>query len=319
MIALAGGATISWPVVAWARAPLGRSVAIGVLAPQWYAAVEGLKDGFRELGYFENQNLAFEYRWSEGSADDFFKLAAELLQIPVDALVTFGTAAALGARKATTSVPIIMAAIGDPVGSGLVTSLARPGGNVTGFISTFPEFETKRLQLMSELLPRLERVSVLWNPGIAPEVNSEIVVRRAAQMLRLAIESVPVRGPDDFEGAFDRLQRDRPDGVLVFTDTMLLAHSQRIVDFMAQQHLPAVYTHEEFAKNGGLLSYGAYYPELFRRAAGYVDRILNGAKPSELPVQQTERLHLVINLKTAKALALTVPDKLLALADEVIE
>jgi putative tryptophan/tyrosine transport system substrate-binding protein len=316
---LLGGAAAAWPTVTWARAPSGRSVTVGVLAPQSFAAVEGLQEGFRELGYFENQNLRLEYRWAEGSADRFTGIASELVRIGVDAIVTFGTPAALAAQKATTTIPIVMAAIGDPVGSGLVSSLSRPGGNITGFSSVSPELEAKRLQLMTELLPNLARVGVLWNPTNAPVVIGEATVRRAAQALGLTVESIPVRGADDFESAFVHLRRERPDGVLVLTDPMLVAQSRRIIDFMAEHRLPAVYAHQDTARAGGLVSYGAYYRELFRRAAGYVDKILNGAKPSELPVQQPERLQLVINLKTAKELGLSVPDRLLALADEVIE
>jgi ABC-type uncharacterized transport system substrate-binding protein len=318
-MSLLGGAVLDWPTVTWARAPSGTSVTVGVLAPQSFAAVEGLQEGFRELGYFENQNLRLEFRWAEGSADQFTGIASEFVRIRVDAIVTFGTPAALAAQKATTAVPIVMAAIGDPVGSGLVSSLSRPGGNITGFASISPELEVKRLQLMTEMLPNVARVGVLWNPTNPSVVIAEETVRRAAQSLGLMVESIPVRDADDFQGAFVRLRRERPDSVLVLTDPMLVAHSRRIIDFMAEHRLPAVYAHQDTAHAGGLLSYGAYYRELFRRAAGYVDRILNGAKPSELPVQQPERLELVINLKTAKALGLQIPDKVLALADEVIE
>jgi putative tryptophan/tyrosine transport system substrate-binding protein len=318
-VALIAGAMTGCPSLIWARAPADRIITIGVLAPPGYAAVEGLKEGFRELGYVENRNLVLEYRWTSGSADRFAEITSQLVRTHVDALVTFGTPAALGAQRATTTIPVVMAAIGDPVGSGLVSSLARPGRNITGFISTFPELDTKRLQLMTELVPHVARVGVLWNATNAPEVNSEMIVRRSAPTLQLAVDSVPVRTTDDLDGAFERLRRERPDGVLVLTDPMLLAESRRIIDFMAEHRLPAMYTHEDTAKAGGLVSYGAYYRELFRRSAAYVDRILNGAPPSELPVQQPERLHLVINLKTARALGLTVPDKLLALTDEVIE
>ena len=275
--------------------------------------------GFRELGYVERQNLRLEYRWADGPTDQFHAVVAELVGLGVDAIVTFATPASLAAQRATRTIPIVLAAVGDPVGSGLVASLARPGANVTGFASVSPELEVKRLGLMTQLLPNLKRVGLLWNPSNPPVVIAEAAVREAAQGLGLAVASIGVRDPSGFEVAFADLRRQRPDGILVLSDGMLLTHQQRIIAFMADARLPAVYSHQDTAKAGGLLSYGAYYAELFRRAAGYVDRIVNGAKPGDLPVQQPERLQLVINLKTARALGLEVPPTLLAIADEVIE
>jgi len=317
-ITLIGGGA-AWPLVARARAPAGKLVTVGILAPQSFPAVQGVLQGFRELGYIEKQNLRLEYRWPNGSADQFFGVASELVGLGVDAIVTYATQASLAAQRATRTIPIVMAAIGDPVGSGLVASLARPGGNITGFASGSTELEVKRLELMTQLLPNLRRVGLLWNPANPPVVIAETAVQRAAQGLGLAVASVPVRDQGDFENAFQLLRRERPEGILVLTDPMLLSHSQRIIDFMAEARLPAMYSHQDTVRAGGLLSYGAYYIELFRRAAGYVDKILNGTKPGDLPVQQPERLQLVINLKTAKVLGIEVPPMLLARADEVIE
>lgn len=314
-----GGAAAAWPLAARASPRSGKRVTVGVFVPPDFPAVAGLSEGFRELGYIEGQNLRLEYRWPDNSSQQFADLATELVKLPVNAIVTFGTPASLGSQKATANIPIVMAAVGDPVGSGLVASLARPGANITGFASVSPELEAKRLQIMTELIPNIARVAVFWNPKNAPVALAEAAVRDAAERLKITIESIPVGQADDLDGALDRLRQQPPQGVMTLTDPLLQTLSPRIIRFMADHRLPAIYAHQDTARAGGLLSYGAYYHELFRRAAGYVDKILNGAKPGELPVQQPERLQLVINLKTAKALGLDVPPSLLAQADEVIE
>jgi len=318
-VMLLGGAAAAWPPVARAQPPAGKLVKIGVLVPPLFPAVEGLRQGFRELGYIENQNLRLEYRWADGPADRFNGVASELVGLRVDAIVSFSTPASLAAQRATRTIPIVMAAVGDPVGSRLVASLVRPGGNVTGFASVSPELEVKRLELMTQLLPNLKSVGLLWNPTNAPVAIAEAAVRQTAQRLGFAVVSVGVGSEAEFDSGFRELRQARPDGVLVLTDPMLLNHQQQIITFMGDARLPAMYAHQDTAKAGGLLSYGAYYVALFRRAAGYVDKILNGATPGDLPVQQPERLQLVINLKTAAALGLEVPTMLLARADEVIE
>jgi putative ABC transport system substrate-binding protein len=313
------GSMAAWPLAARALPPAGKLTTVGVLAPLSYPAVEGLRLGFRELGYVETQNLRLEYRWADGPTHQFDAVVAELVGLRVDALVTYATPAALAAQRATRTIPIVLAAVGDPVGSGLVASLARPGANVTGFASVSPELEVKRLELMTHLLPNLKRVGLLWNASTPPVVIAEAAVQEAARGLGLAVASISLRDPTGFEVAFADLRREQPDGVLVLSDSMLLVHQQRIIAFMADARLPAMYAHQDTVKAGGLLSYGAVYADLFRRAAGYVDRIVNGAKPADLPVEQPTKLELVINLKTARLLGIEIPPQLLASADEVIE
>ena len=320
-ISLLGGAATAWPLAAGAQqrdSATGVNV-VGVIAPLSFSAVDGLRQGFHELGYVEGQNLHLEYRWAEGSIEQYAALVFELIQLGAAAIVVYGTPATLAAKKATARTPIVMAAMGDPVGTGVVSSLARPGGNITGFTSLTSELEPKRLEILKETLPHLSQVGMLWNsanPGVMP---NWIAVRRAAGEMGLTVDSGEVREHPDFETIFQRWRHNRPDGVLVLTDPVLLSNAPRILSFMADQRLPAVYSHREFVAGGGLISYGTSYRELFRRAAGYVDKILKGTKPTDLPVQQPTKFDLLINLKTAKAIGLEIPPTLLARADEVIE
>jgi putative ABC transport system substrate-binding protein len=315
---LIGGAATVWPLRARATRTLGKSTTVGVFVPPDFPAVGGLQEGFRQLGYTEGQNLRLEYRWA-AKADQFGDLVAELIKIGVDAFVTFGTPSSLACQRATTTIPVVMAAVGDPVGSGLVSSLARPGGNITGFSSVSPELEAKRLQILTDLIPNLTRVGIIWNASNRPVAVAEAAVQSAAKERQIAIESVSVSDLNELATAFDRLRRQPPQAVMILTDPLLQTYSPHIIQFMADNRLPAIYAHQDTVRAGGLISYGAYYHELFRRAAGYVDKILNGAKPGELPVQQPERLELTINLKTANALGLNVPLHIQQLADEVIE
>jgi ABC-type uncharacterized transport system substrate-binding protein len=317
-ITLLGCAAVAWPRSVTAGPPPGRLVMIGVIAPPSFPAVEGLRIGLRELGYIEGQNLRLEYRWTEGSADQYTRLASELVQRSADAIVTYGTPAALGAQRATATVPIVTAAIGDPVAVGLVSSFARPGGNVTGFSSVTTELEVKRLQLLTELLPKVQRVGLMLNPTNPAVEISARAVQRAAESLGLTIETAEVRA-DNFEKALLELRHTRPGAILVLADPILLGHAEQIVAFISEQQMIAIYSHRDFVLVGGLLSYGTNYHELFRKAAVYVDKILSGTKPGDLPVQLADRFELVINLRTAKTLGLDIPDKLIALADEVIE
>jgi putative tryptophan/tyrosine transport system substrate-binding protein len=317
LIALLGGAA-AWPLAARAAPPLGKTTTVGVFVPPDFPAVGGLQEGFRQLGYTEGRNLRLEYRWAL-QAGQFGDLVAELVKIGVDAFVTFGTPSSLACQRATTTIPVVMAAVGDPVGSGLVSSLARPGGNITGFSSVSPELEVKRLQILSDLIPNLRQVGIIWNASNPPVAVAEAAVQSAAKERQIAIESISVSDLNELVMAFDRLRRQRPQAVMILTDTLLQTYSPLIVKFMADNRLPAIYANQDSVRAGGLISYGAYYRELFRRAAGYVDKILHGTKPGELPVQQPERLELTINLKTANALGLTLPPTVLARADEVIE
>jgi putative ABC transport system substrate-binding protein len=282
--------------------------------------VDAFRQGLGEFGYTEGQNITIEYRWAEGKYDRFPDLVADLVRLKVDVIVTAGTPGALAAKQATKTIPIVMAVAADAVGAGLVASLARPGGNVTGSTTIAQELEGKRLELLREVVPRLSRVAVLWNPAnpVQPIILKQ--TQLAAPALHLRLEPiVGVSGVRELEGAFATISRVRPDALILLADRFLLAERTRIVEFAAKRRLPTMYPYREMVKAGGLMSYSPSYPDLFRRAATYVDKILRGAKPADLPVEQPIKLELVINLKTAKALGLTIPQSLLRRADEVIQ
>jgi putative tryptophan/tyrosine transport system substrate-binding protein len=284
-------------------------------APLWEALLEGL----RAHGYSEGQNLVFERRFSEGDAERFPAFAAEMVRLRVDLILVRTTPAALAAKHVTQTIPIVIPTAIDPVGAGLVASLARPGGNVTGLSVLAPELSGKRLELLKEVVPGMIRVAVLWNaanPANAPVWQE---MQAAGRALGLLLHSQEVRDPQDFEGAFARTPQARPDALLVLGDALIYMDRQHIVAFATQQHLPSVFADRESVVAGGLMSYGPSRPDLFRRAAAYVDKILKGTKPADLPVEQPTKFELVINLKTAKALGLTIPPTLLILVDEVID
>ncbi len=281
--------------------------------------VEAFTQGLRDLGYVEGQNITIDYRWAEGQDDRFPDLAAELVRLKADVIVTTGTPATLAAKQATKTVPIVMASSGNPVQSGLVASLARPGGNVTGLSIFAPELEGKRLELLKEAVPRLSRVALLWNPANPALTVVFQQTQIAAKALRLTPQPVvEVRRVDDFELAFATIAGARPQALVVLVDRLLLAHRRRIVDFAANSRLPAMYGYRDYVDAGGLMSYAPSNIDLFRGAAIYVDKILKGANPANLPVQQPAKFELIINLKTAKALGLTIPQSLLRRADELI-
>jgi ABC-type uncharacterized transport system substrate-binding protein len=318
---LAGG-LLAVPLAAEAREP-GKVARIGMLSQGSPTFSPQLREAFRqqlrELGYVEGQNIVIEYRWAEGRAERLPDLAAELVSLNVDVIVAGGTPAPLAAKHATRTIPIVMTAAGDPVGSGLVASLARPGGNVTGLSARSPELGGKRLQLLKEVVPGLSRVAVLWN---AANPYAALVVREtetAARTLGLQVQSLEVRGPDDFENALPGAIRGRAGALIVVEDPLTFLYLKRIAEFAAQNRLPATYGYREFAEAGGLMTVGPNLADLYRRAAIYVDKILKGAKPADLPVEQATKFELVINLKTAKALGLTIPPSLLQRADQVIE
>ena len=320
-VALLGGAVAAWPLAAHAQ-QAEKLRAIGYLNPGSGPPAPGITalfDALAELGWIEGKNVVFERRYAENRLERLPELAAELVRLNVDVIVAIGTPGPLAAKRATSTIPIVMAAAGDPLGSGLVASLARPGGNVTGMSLMAPDLGGKRLELLKELLPRLARVAVLWN---ATNPYAAIVFKEmqaAGPTLGIEVQSLEVRGPDDFDGAFGFARRQRPDALITVEDPLTFSHRKRIADFAIGQQLPSLHGIREFAAAGGLMSYGPNQLELWRRAADHVDKILRGAKPADLPVQQPTKFDLVVNLTTAKALGLEIPSTLLARADEVIE
>jgi putative ABC transport system substrate-binding protein len=303
--------------------PKGKVYRIGFLGnstPAFEANLVGpFREGLRDLGYVEGQNILIEYRWAEGKYERFPALIAELIALKVDVIVTAGTPATLAVKKATTSVPLVMVAVGDPVGTGIVASLNRPGGNITGLTSISPELEGKRLELLREVVPKLSRVAVLWNPVSPFQVIAEKEVRAAAQVLRMNVLSLGVRTPEELKDALAAIARERPGALLVLADRLFLHNRARIMEFAAQHRLPGVHAYRELVEAGGLMSYGPSYAGMHRRAATYVDKILKGTKPADLPVEAPTTFELVINLKAAKALGLTIPPSVLLRATELIQ
>ncbi len=281
--------------------------------------VDALRQGLRDLGYVEGQNIAIEYRFAEGKAERLPDLAAELVRLKVDVIVAPNPPGALAAKNATTTIPIVMAIAGDPVGLGLVASLARPGGNVTGLSNVSVELAPKQLQLLKQAVPKVSRVAVLWNPGNKANALSFRELEVAARSLGVQLQPLEAQSPDDFDSAFAAMTRERAGALVVFPDALVLLHQRRIVDLAAKRRLPAMYALREAVDAGGLMSYSPSFTDLFRRAATYVDKILKGAKPADLPVEQPTKFEFVINLKTAKALGLTIPQSVLIRADQVIQ
>ena len=281
---------------------------------------DAFRQGLRERGYLEGQNIVIEYRAAEGKIERFTELAAELVDLHPDLIVASNTPAARAARQAT--LPIVVAVMGDPVSDGLVASLARPAGNVTRMTFLGPELASKRLELLKQALPAMSRVAALWHPGAYGESTMTEMMGKmetAAATLLVRLQPVEVRGPAEFDGAFLAMARERADALIVLPSPMLFSERRQIVDLATQNRLPSIAMAREFVELGGLMSYGASLPDLFRRAGGYVDKILKGARPADLPVQQPTEFELVIDLETAKTLGLEIPLPLLARADEVIE
>ncbi len=282
--------------------------------------VEPFRQALRGLGYVEGRNITIEYRFAEGRLDRSFDLASELARLPVDVIVAPGTALAQAARKATTTIPIVLVTAGNPVGDGLIKSFARPGGNATGLtMAVGQEIGGKLLELLKEAVPTVSRMAVLWNPLTAPNAVALKETELAARALGLALQPVSARRPDEIDGAFAAMSRARADGLIVLADPVLLSVRVRIADLATKGHLPTICELREHTEAGGLMSYGPSLPDLFRRAATYVDRILKGANPADLPVERPTKFELVINLKTAKALGLTIPQSVLLRADELIQ
>jgi putative ABC transport system substrate-binding protein len=319
-ISLLCGVTVAWPITARAQQP-EKVPRIGYLGSSSASARdEVFRQGLRELGYVEGKNIVIEYRFAEGKFDRLPDLATELVQLKTDVIVAQATQASLAAKGATKTIPIVMCNVSDPVGSGLVASLARPGANITGTASMTAEVVGKSLALLKETVPNLSRVAVLWNPDNAifqAQMLRETQIAAAA--LGVELQTFGTRGADEFDRAFAAISRARVGALLVLADTILIFHRAQIVDFAEKSRLPAMYGTREYAADGGLMAYGPNYDDVNRRAATYVDKILKGAKPADLPVELPTKFEFVINAKTAKALGLTVPPSLLARADEVIE
>ena len=322
-ITLLGGAAVAWPLAARAqqRRKLFRIGYLGISSPSLEPHyVEAFRQKLRELGHVDGESIAIEYRWAEGQDSRLPKLAGELVRLKSDVIVTTGTPGTLAAIQATKTVPIVMASSADPVASGLVSSLARPSGNVTGFTILGPELEGKRLELLLQTVPGLSRLAIFWNPSNPGIVSYFETVRNAGRNLRISLDPVmEVRSADELDNAFTVIASARPQALAVIADRFLLAHRKQIVDFAAVTRLPSMYPYREYVDAGGLMSYAPSNIELFRGAATYVDKILKGAKPGELPIQEPTKFELVLNLKTAKTLGLAVPPTVIARADEVIE
>ncbi len=281
--------------------------------------VEGFRQGLRQLGYVEKQNIFLEYRYAEGRSDQFLELAAELVRLKVDVIVAGGgTSAVLRVKKATSSIPIVFTNVSDPVGAGLVASLARPGGNVTGLSSVSQDLSGKRLELLKETIPKASRVAVLYDPNDPAKIAEFKEIEVAARPLGVQLQALEVRSLEDFESAFKAATRVKAAALLVLPTTITNTHRKRIAELAAKNRLPTVFAASQFLE-GGLMSYGPDYADLFRRAATYVDKILKGAKPAELPVEQPTKFELIINLKTAKQIGVTIPPNVLARADKVIK
>ena len=319
---LGGGGLLLAAKVKRARGQLaGKTYRVGWLQPgpipdPW---VKGFRQGLQEFNYVEGKNLTVEYRWGDGNFDRLPAMAAELVRLNPDVIISVNTAALLALQKATTTIPIVMLGTADPVVVGLVRSLARPGGNITGMSVMAPELSRKRLELLKEAVPNLDRVTVLSNSGNPAVVLALQETQAAAQALGLSLRSVDVREPGEIDLALSILGREPPDALVLLVDTMIQSQHIPIIAFAIRHRLPTISPFREFAEVGGFMAYGPELPDLLRRAAGLIDKILGGTKPADLPVQQPTRFELVINLKTAKALGLEVPPTLLARADEVIE
>ncbi len=321
-ITLLGGAAATWPRAA--RAQQTPAVArIGLLSPfspstaaAWHKA---FRQGLRDLGWVEGKNIHIEYRYAEDRKDRLSDLATDLVRLQVNVIVTSVNTDTLAAKNATKTIPIVMASAGDPVGGGLVASLARPGGNITGLSQIAPDLAGKRLQLLKEIVPRLTRAAVLWNPKGTTSPIAWREIQLPAQKLSIQLQSLPIRGASDFDNAFRDAIGARVDALVIMPDPLFAGNLKRIAELAAKNRLPSTFHLREYADYGGLFTYGVDRTDQFRRAAAFVDRILKGTSPADLPIEQPTKFELVINLKTAKTLGLGIPPTVLARADEVIE
>jgi putative ABC transport system substrate-binding protein len=317
-VTLLGGAVI-WLSVAHAQQP-ERIRRIGYLSPGQPTPVDPLIiEDLRQLGWIEGKNVSFEIRYADNDADRLAQVAGELVRLNVDVIVARGTLGPLAAKRATTTIPIVMVSSGDPLVGGLVASLARPGGNITGMSFMAPDLGGKRLEILKEILPPLSHVAVLWNAANPYAAGVFRETESAAGKLGVEVHSVEVRTLSDFGGALEAALRQHPGALIAVEDPLTMNYRSQIAEFAARNRLPSIYGLREYVDAGGLISYGASFTDQVRRAAGYVDKILKGAKPADLPIEQPTKFQLIINLKTAKALGITVPNSLLTRADELIE
>jgi ABC-type uncharacterized transport system substrate-binding protein len=318
-ITLIGGAA-AWPLAGRAQ-QRERQPRVGFLRAEKPPApwMEAFQKALRELGYEEGKNLRFEYRWAGGDDERLPELANDLVHLNVELIVVSGTPAILALKKATTTIPIVMAAAGDPIGTGIVKSLANPGGNITGMSNMIPDVGGKRLQLLKQFAPNADHIGIIWNANNSVHQSVIHESESAARILNVRLRPLQVQTAVDFDSAFETGSREHIDSLIVVEDPLTISRRRQIVEFAAKRRIPAVYGAKTFVDAGGFVSFGASFPDLYRRTAFYVDKILKGANPGELPIEQATKFELVINRKTAKALDLNIPDQLLAIADEVIE
>jgi ABC-type uncharacterized transport system substrate-binding protein len=319
-ITLASSAAIAWPLAARAQKP-GKVYRVGFLwdSPAVFAeGIEAFRGGLREQGWIDGRNITIEYRWAEGRPERMRELAEELVPLKVDIIVVPSSIYTEAAKRATSTIPIICVSHAGPIESGHVESLARPGGNITGLSVMLPETSVKGLQLLKEVVPGLSRVAVIWDPATPSHRPGLRAVELAAPALKVELQTLPVRAATEYDGAFAAMSRERADAVLMLTTPLYIAGADRLAELALKHRLP-MYGPREFSKAGGLLSYGPNRVDLFRRGAIFVDKVLKGANPADLPFEQPTKFELLINLKTAKVLGLTVPETLLTRADEIIE
>ena len=319
-ITFAGGAALM-PLAARAQTPTGKIYRLGILQPGKppQPLVDVLRDRLKDLGYREGRNIAYEYRWAEGKNDRLDELAKELVDLKVDVITTLSTPAVIAAKKVTKTIPIVFSAVGDPVGAGVVPNLSHPGGNVTGVSLLATELSGKRLEILREIVPNAAPVAMFWNdtnPGMVLRARE---AQNAADKMDLNLQSIGVHDLTSFDAAFDTINSKQFNALLTLVDPFTNEHRQRIVDFAAKRRLPAIYESREFVDAGGLISYGPNLPAHQRRAADYVSMIFKGSKPGDIPVEQPTKFELIINLKTARALGLTIPPPVLERADELID
>jgi len=320
LIALGAGA-LGAPFASFAQqqVKVRRIGFLGAISASGYASqMEGFRSGLRDFGYVEGKNLVVEYRWAEGQYERLPELVAELIRSKVEVIVTHGTPGTRAAKQATTTIPIVMATVADPVATGIVVSFARPGGNITGSTFSSPELNAKRLDLLKEVMPQITQAAIILNPNnplIATHIKETGIVAKA---LKVGLQRFEVRGPDEFEATISSVARARINAVVVSEDPVLIANVARIAVLATKQRL-ATAGNREFADAGGLIGYGVNFPAIFRRAAYFVDRILKGARPGDIPVEQATRFELIVNQKTARALGIKIPQSILVRADRVIE
>jgi len=307
-------------LAAWAQ-PSERIYRIGYIRAEKPPEddINGFRQGLRERGYVEGKNIVIEYRWADGNEDRLRSLVSELIGLKVDLIVTSAPAATRAAKDATRTIPIVMVLVADPVAYGIVNSYARPGGNITGFAFLLPEINGKRLDLLKEIVPKLARVAVLWNAANPDREGDLKEVQPVANALKIAVQEVPVHGPNDFDRALSAAMKSRPGGLITLDDPFTIVHSKQIVDLAAKHRLPAIYAVKPFVDAGGLMYYGPDRFDQNRRAGVFVDKILKGTKPADIPVERPTKFELVVNMKTAKALGLKIPQSILLQADRVIQ